>query len=222
MINEETYKIVISGESGVGKSSIMSTFVKHNFPEAFISTIGIDYNNKKFITKFNDNLYHISLKIFDTSGQKRFQNIIEYYQTTNLDGLVVVFDVTNMDSFIRAEEIIERSTSHAFSDSQIPILLVGNKIDLFEKRCVSPKFAQELATKYNVKEYIEISAKTDKNYCEEIFRKISQLIFESRLFEVYIMKEDSISSEEEQKNIFLKSLYSLYDFLGNTIFCSCK
>lgn len=221
MINEESYKIVISGESGVGKSSIMSTFVKHNFPETFISTIGIDYNNKKIITKFNDNLYHISLKIFDTSGQKRFQNIIEYYYTSNLDGLVVVFDVTNMDSFIRAEEIIERFISYTSSSSQIPILLVGNKIDLFEKRCISSKLAQELATKYNVKQYIEISAKTDINYCEEIFRKISKLIFESRLFEVYIMNEDNIPPEE-QKNIFLKSWHSLYNFLGNTIFCSRK
>lgn len=221
MMNEETYRIIIVGESSVGKSSIMSTFVHHKFPETFISTIGIDYSGKKFVTKFNGNVYRITLKIFDTAGQKRFQNITEYYQSTNLDGLVVVFDVTNMDSFFRAEELIERSREISSLGSQLPILLVGNKIDLANKRCISPKRAQELVTKHRLGDYIEISAKTSEDHCEEVFRRISQLTFESRLFEVHVMEEDETPSETKSAQI-LKRWYYFRDFLDNVLFCSCK
>jgi len=221
MMKEETYRIVIVGESGVGKSSIMSTFVHHKFPEAFISTIGIDYSGKKLITKFNGNIYQITLKIFDTAGQKRFQNITEYYQTTTLDGLVVVFDITNMDSFIRAEELIERSREISALGSQLPILLVGNKIDLAHERCISSKRVQELVTKYNLGDYIEISAKTNENHCEEVFSKISQLTFDSRLFEIHVMDEAETPSETTSTYI-QRGWYSFQDFLNNILFCYCK
>jgi len=221
MINEETYRIVIIGESGVGKSSIMSTFAYHKFPDAFISTIGIDYVSKKLITKFNDNIYHITLRIFDTAGQKRFQTITEIYQNSSLDGLVIVYDITDMDSFTRAEELIKRSREISPLGSKLPILLVGNKIDLADKRCISPIKAQELVTKYDLGDYIEISAKTTKDHCEEVFKKISQLIFESRLFEVHIMDESEIPSETPSERI-RKKWYSFQDFLNNILFCYCK
>jgi len=170
---KESFKIVIIGESGVGKSSLLSQFIHGDFSTDFVSTIGIDFGSKMIEiadetpeneTPENDTpsrRYHILLKIFDTAGQKRFRAISEHYQSNNIDGVILVVDITSALSYETAAEFITRSWELADAGENLPILVVGNKTDLSSKRCVSREKLEMLAQEYRVS-YMEISVKESK------------------------------------------------------------
>ena len=179
----DTYRIVIIGESGVGKSSLLSQFVYNKFVEEYITTIGIDVGFKRVtVLASNGESKNVLLRLFDTGGQKRFENITEHYQSSSTDGLVVVFDITNISTFERAETLIRRAREISPLGDSLPILLVGNKIDLARMRCVSLSKVNTLIQNESCA-YIETSAKEDQKV-EEIFRTILDLILETQCLEV--------------------------------------
>jgi len=188
---KDSFKIAIVGESGVGKSSLLSQFVHGNFSTDFVSTIGIDFGSKtieiensekKTAENSNTTLperYRILLKIFDTAGQKRFRTISEHYQSNNIDGVVLMVDITSALSYETAAQFITRSWELADAGEKLPILLVGNKIDLSSKRCIAREKFETLAREHRVP-YIEISVKESKVDCENVFKMLSQDILKAR------------------------------------------
>lgn len=145
------FKIVIIGESGVGKSAIINQYTKNFFSDTYVSTIGVDFQFKEVEHEGKK----IKLQIWDTAGQERFRTITNsYYRHSN--GILLVYDVTNMETFANVEKWINEI--YKFVPQDIPILLIGNKIDLESIRVISTNEGLLLSKKYNC-EFVEVSAK---------------------------------------------------------------
>ena len=150
-------KILTLGAQNVGKTNIIFRYSDNQFLERINSTIGIDFKTK-MIKKGNE---IIKVTIYDTAGQERFNYLIKnYYKGTN--GVLLIFDITNRDSFNKIDFWLQDLRDNADNIDNIFIYLIGNKIDLEEKRQVSFEEANEYANKKNMK-YLEVSAKTGQN-----------------------------------------------------------
>ena len=151
-------KIVVIGDSGVGKSSLMSRFADDEYSESFISTIGVDF---KIRTLTLDDGKIVKMQIWDTAGQERFRTITtSYYRGSH--GVMVVYDVTNKESFDSVKMWLNEVAKSTSEDSTT-MFLVGNKSDLAaEEREVPYESGKAFADSYGVR-FFETSAKTSQN-----------------------------------------------------------
>jgi len=152
---DDLFKILLIGDSAVGKSSLLMRFTEAKFTPNFISTIGIDFKAKTV----NLDQKRIKLQVWDTAGQERFRTITTAYFRSAV-GIVLVYDVTNADSFQNLNLWIKAIEMHGTGD--VVLLLVGNKIDVVEKIVVDRSRGEELARQLNIK-FFETSAKTGHN-----------------------------------------------------------
>ncbi len=163
-----TIRIVLLGDSMVGKTAFLTRYFKNTFNETFLSTIGIDDENK-FI-KIVDSNY--KLTVWDTAGQERFRSLPKkYYQ--NADGILLLFDVCKEESFKNVSNWIKdiHENSNVEND-KMTLFLIGNKIDIKE-RSVSKEEADRLANELNM-EYYEVSCKININVSEVMCRMIKK------------------------------------------------
>lgn len=149
-------KVIVLGDSGVGKTSILNRFVKQEFSQSYRATVGADFLFKE-LTVDNKEL---SLQLWDTAGQERFQALGNaFYRGT--DCCLLVYDITNLESFenIKSwkQEFLERSGNE---NTNFPIILLGNKCDCENERRVSKEKAKEWASE-NKLMFEETSAKED-------------------------------------------------------------
>lgn len=148
------FKILIIGDSGVGKSSILLKYVDDLFIDSYISTIGVDFKIKTVPIDGQP----VKLQIWDTAGQERFRTITSsFYRGSN--GIIMVYDVSNQESFDNIMKWLNEINKYATDD--VVKLLVGNKCDLESQREVSYKTGKALANELNVP-FIETSAKDYK------------------------------------------------------------
>jgi len=153
-------KILLVGESGVGKSCLLLRFAEGTFSQSFISTIGVDFKMKK--VTLNDRV--VKLQVWDTAGQERYRTIVSsFYRGAH--GIILTFDVTDINSFLKVRHWLSEIRKNAPEGTRV--LLVGNKSDLQSKRMVDAKEAQSFAEKSGLK-YMETSAKEGTNV-EEVF-----------------------------------------------------
>ncbi|CAK9215725.1 unnamed protein product [Sphagnum troendelagicum] len=163
---DELIKLLLIGDSGVGKSCLLLRFSDDTFTTSFITTIGIDF---KIRTIELDNR-RIKLQIWDTAGQERFRTITTAYYRGAM-GILLVYDVTDESSFNNIRNWIRNIELHA-SDN-VNKILVGNKADMDESRRVVPTAkGQALADEYGIK-FFETSAKTNLNV-EHVFFTIAR------------------------------------------------
>ena len=161
------FKLLIIGDSGVGKSSLMNRFSDNIFNETFINTIGVDFK----IRTINMDGKVIKLQIWDTAGQERFRTIVSsYYRGAH--GIMVVFDITNKESFENIPMWCEEIKKHA--SGSVKKILIGNKSDFDTRRQVEYSEAKELADSMNMT-YIETSAKTALNVEKSFYDLASML-----------------------------------------------
>jgi len=148
-------KTILIGDSGSGKSSLLYRYTESDWSPNFIATIGVDFK----VLTFERQSKVIKLQIWDTAGQDRFRSITHsYYRGAH--GVMVVFDVTNAESF---EGIASwMADVHKFGIEGTPMVLVGNKCDLESKRQVTRAQAQALADSLGCR-YCETSAKDNLN-----------------------------------------------------------
>ncbi|XP_042451125.1 ras-related protein RABE1c-like [Zingiber officinale] len=159
-------KLLLIGDSGVGKSCLLLRFSDGSFTTSFITTIGIDF---KIRTVELDGK-RIKLQIWDTAGQERFRTITTAYYRGAM-GILLVYDVTDESSFNNIRNWIRNIEQHA-SDN-VNKILVGNKADMDEsKRAVPTAKGQALADEYGIK-FFETSAKTNLNV-EQVFFSIAR------------------------------------------------
>lgn len=145
------FKVILIGDSGVGKSCVMSRFTDDTYDESHISTIGVDFK----IRTLELNNKTIKLQIWDTAGQERFRTITSsYYRGSH--GIFIAFDITNYESFENAAKWLAEVRSYAKEDAVI--YLIGNKIDMEENRVVPYNIAYEFAKSEGII-YMETSAK---------------------------------------------------------------
>ncbi|XP_022143832.1 ras-related protein RABE1a-like [Momordica charantia] len=159
-------KLLLIGDSGVGKSCLLLRFSDGSFTTSFITTIGIDFK----IRTIELDGKRIKLQIWDTAGQERFRTITTAYYRGAM-GILLVYDVTDESSFNNIRNWIRNIEQHA-SDN-VNKILVGNKADMDEsKRAVPTSKGQALADEYGIK-FFETSAKTNLNV-EEVFFSIAR------------------------------------------------
>ena len=162
-------KILIIGDTAVGKTSILLKYVDNFFPEAHMATIGVEYKCKTITT----DKYKINLNIWDTAGQERFKSITRSF-FNNTNGIVFVYDITSKESFDGVKNWIKDSEPYAKFES----ILCGNKVDLENKRQVKIDTLKEFGLKKKM-EVFETSAKNGTNL-EQAFKKLVDLILKSR------------------------------------------
>jgi Ras-related protein Rab-1A len=162
------FKLVLIGDSGVGKSCLLLRFADDNFTDSYISTIGVDF---RFRTITIDKKT-VKLQIWDTAGQERFRTITSAYYR-GADGIIMVYDVTSQDSFDHVEEWL--SEVDRYANENTSKLLIGNKADLVDEKQVAEETAQRFAEKLGIS-FLETSAKTATNVDAAFLTMAKELI----------------------------------------------
>ena len=169
--------IILLGDSSVGKTSLLKKYIDDQFEEAYMSTIGVDFKEKKISL----NELNVSLKIWDSAGQERFKSIAKTF-IKNADGIMFVYDIThsetldNLKSWIRQSEDLTEKYK----------IIIGNKGDIGDKRQVSEDSLKNFCKAQKIKG-IEVSAKLGTNV-KVAFETLVQLIFEGKTKEDIINK----------------------------------
>ena len=169
MIKLQVFKVIAVGDGSVGKTSITIRFCEGKFSQEYLMTIGANFGVKQQTISFGEEAKDIKLQIWDTGGQERFSPIRELYYKGAL-GALVVFDVTNRESF---DHIPNWYSEIRKNISNIPITLIGNKIDL-PNRSVTLEEGVTLARKM-ASPYRETSARTGERVYE-VFAELSYRI----------------------------------------------
>ena len=165
------YKILLLGDSSVGKTCFLMRYVNNTFQDVHMSTIGLDYKLKS-VQLDDGNI--IKIQIWDTAGQDRFRSITKnYYKGAH--GIILIYDITNKQTFQNVQNWI--TTIKEEVSDKVKIVLVGNKIDEEESRKVTTEEGQQMAKQYGL-DFHETSAKTGINI-DSTFKEISQKIFET-------------------------------------------
>ncbi|XP_062511964.1 ras-related protein Rab-13-like [Corticium candelabrum] len=157
-----TYKIVVIGEQNAGKTSIIRRFTENEFipSHSNVATVGVDFKRK--IVEIDG--LRIMLHLWDTAGQERFHTITRLHFRGAL-GIIMVFDITNMESFHQLEYWVQRIRDEPMNKETLVVL--GNKCDLSASRKVSASKAQAFVKNMGIR-YYETSALTDVNITEAI------------------------------------------------------
>lgn len=168
---DHLFKILIVGDSTVGKTSVLVRYVDDVFNSEFQTTIGVDFK----VSTLQIEGKIVKLQLWDTAGQDRYRNIVSsYYRGAH--GVILMFDLTSPETFSRVEEWYEESQKYLAT--QIPRLIIGNKSDLKTERAVAREDAIDLATRFGM-QYIETSAKDNSNVSEAIGLLAKQIIAKS-------------------------------------------
>ena len=163
-------KLLIIGDSAVGKTSMLLKYTDNFFPESHLATIGVEFKTKDI--QYNG--YNINLQVWDTAGQERFKSITKSF-FRNANGIIFVYDITQKNSFKNVKDWIKDSEAN---DTGFKRILVGNKIDLQNKRQVQLNEVKDWADKKNL-EVIEASAKTGANIDKAVM-KLIELILQNK------------------------------------------
>ena len=186
------FKILLLGDSAVGKSCLLLRYCENSFQESHLTTIGLDFRLKT--VNFEDKR-KIKVQIWDTAGEDRFRAITRnYYRGAN--GIILMYDVTDQKSFEHIRDWVEKIKEDAVEE--IIIYLVGNKIDLNNKRIITNEEGKKLAAEYNIK-YYETSVKNSIGV-EEVFlsliKEMDDLFLEKNNKEV----ENPVNFNVKNKN----------------------
>ncbi|AQK79562.1 ras-related protein RABD2c [Zea mays] len=161
------FKLLLIGDSSVGKSCLLLRFADDSYVDTYISTIGVDFK----IRTIDLDGKTVKLQIWDTAGQERFRTITSsYYRGAH--GIIIVYDVTDMESFNNIKQWL--SEIDRYASDNVCKLLVGNKCDLVDSKVVDTEKAKDFADSLGIP-FIETSAKESINV-EEAFLTMSSEI----------------------------------------------
>jgi Ras-related protein Rab-8A len=191
---DHLYKLLLIGNSGVGKSCTLLRFTDDSFTPSFITTIGIDFKIRTI--EVDDK--RIKLQVWDTAGQERFRTITTAYYRGAM-GVIIVYDVTDRNSFDQVDSWYQNVEEYA--RDKVSIVLIGNKCDLTDKRVITTDEGRRLAKRLGVN-FFETSAK-DKTGVDETFYEITRLITKRLVKEqAPRQKSESIRITKEQYDAF--------------------
>ena len=161
-------RLLLLGDSAVGKTSLLHRVMDDTFTPNFISTVGIDFRDRTMTVRG----VAVKLRIWDTAGQERFRTITsQFYRGSQ--GILLCYDITNVESFRNVNHWLQQIRKNA--DVNIQIALVGNKKDRVGERRVSMEEGRAMATKYELKHFFETSAKSGDGV-ELAFQALTELV----------------------------------------------
>ena len=168
---EIKYKILVLGDQAVGKTCFLLKYTNDSFNEMNLSTVGVEVYPKEVTL---ENGKKVLAQIWDTAGQERFRSICKNYYK-GAQGIILMFEVINKESFKNVKSWLDLLKNEV--SEKVSIILVGNKIDLENKREVSKEEGEEMAKKYGLS-YFETSAKTGENIqncCYFLIKKVDEV-----------------------------------------------
>mmetsp|Transcript_30680 Transcript_30680/g.57325 ORF Transcript_30680/g.57325 Transcript_30680/m.57325 type:complete len:208 (-) Transcript_30680:369-992(-) len=189
-------KVIILGDSGVGKTSLMGQYVHRKFSSQYKATIGADFLSKELI--LDDKL--VTLQIWDTAGQERFQSLGQAFYR-GADCCVLVYDVTDAKSFenldIWRDEFLQ--SSNPADVAEFPFVVLGNKIDLAHKREVSDTKLEDWCERRGNLPHFETSAKDTINV-DQAFETVARqaIQYEANNKELYFATP-GVDMEDDEK-----------------------
>lgn len=180
------FKIILLGDIAVGKTSILSRFCTNTYSSDYKCSIGVEFKVKSLNV---DQSTIADLKIWDTCGDERFRAVTrQYYKESK--GVILVFDLTNKESFKKLDFWIEDVRVN--SPEEASIVLVGNKSDLVDQRKITQKEIADFANKKKL-DFLEVSAKTGSNI-SLLFENLSTKL-------IKIEKERQLHDSEDKKEL---------------------
>lgn len=199
-----TYKILVLGDTTVGKSSILRTLVGKDFVNKTLPTVGIDFVRRTF--EVDGAL--VKLNVWDTAGQQRFHSVTRKHYR-GVQGIVLVYDITDRKSFTHLSFWVD-SVNKGITNSKnkydtVPIILVGNKSDLDHERQIEEEEGKQLATKILAFDFIETSAKKNENVFM-MFKRLAQYVTETfdpkvmKSYHPYMLRPPEIMEEKRKQN----------------------
>ena len=185
-----TYKIIVIGDSGVGKSCLTIQAIQNKYDDLYRATVGFEFMS--FNIRINKIM--IKLQIWDTCGQEVYKSLITgLYRNISL--AIILYSVTNKNSFQHIETWMKELKNN--SDKNIKIILVGNKSDLDKERKITYEEGENLKNKYKLNYFIETSAKTGNN-AKNVLIEAAKILYKE-----YIIskdKGDKNNTENEDNN----------------------
>lgn len=192
------FKILVIGDVGVGKTSLIRRYTKGYFAENISSTVGVDLDSK-IVNIHGDK---VKLQCWDTAGQEKYRSITQSYYR-NADAVIMVFDLTNQGSFASVPRWL--TDVQRFTKRNVLKVLVGNKTDLRgAKRMVNTRSAANLA-EFEDLFYIETSAKWDDNV-ETLFTEVAEQLRENA-------RTKSQNRVNTTENCITKKSYSIVSYI---------
>ena len=186
-----SFKIIVIGDSGVGKSCFTNKATKNFFEEDYNATIGFEFFN--FNIKLSDKI--IKLQIWDTCGQELYRSLItNFYRNSSL--AIIVYAINSKDSFDNIEMWLRELRTHSSPD--VKVFLIGNKVDLEDEREVRKEDAEAFCKENNINLFMESSAKTGFN-AQNIFIKAAEVLYQNYL-EYNEKNEDQDNLQDFQAN----------------------
>ena len=171
MVEEEPplYKILLLGDSTVGKTCFLLRYTDDTFLDLHMATIGLDYRLKTMIL---DDQKIVKVQLWDTAGQDKFRAITRnYYKGAR--GIILIYDITNIKSYDNIKKWINEIKEEI--SENVTIVLIGNKIDNEKERKISKEQGEKLANDYNVS-FFETSAKTGQGVNESVFYLVQKIL----------------------------------------------
>ena len=166
-MKKQTLKILITGDGGVGKTTLLHRYLDNAFIDTTTMTVGVEFHVQEI--KIRDTI--CSLLLWDIGGQQRFRFMVDKY-IDGAKGALLLFDTTSMTSFVSVskwEQVLRKKDKH------LPILLVGTKADLDEFSMVGDYYAKLTQKRFNMVDYIKTSAKLGFNI-EKVFKTLAERI----------------------------------------------
>lgn len=181
-------KVIILGDSGVGKTSLMHRYVNDKYSQQYKATIGADFLTKEVVL---DDDKVVTMQVWDTAGQERFQSLgVAFYR--GADCCVLVYDVTNAKSFENIKSWKDEFLVHAniSSPESFPFVILGNKVDIEDsKKVVSEKVGQELAKSLGDVPLFLTSAKSAINV-DTAFEEIAKSALQQNQNDAHAFEDD--------------------------------
>ena len=190
------FKLIIVGESCVGKSNIIVRYTEGEFKNIIGNTLGVELYNKYINIKDK----YSKLQIYDTAGQERYHSIVSNYFRGS-HGCFIVYDITNQESFDKIEFWYQSVKQKASND--VSIILVGNKCDLEEQRVITKEKGEEKAKELNIP-FFETSALSDINI-NEIFKELVENIYDK----IGVQIEKECSETERQSSVYEEKIVNI-------------
>ncbi|KAG8453913.1 hypothetical protein GDO86_000512 [Hymenochirus boettgeri] len=190
------FKIIVIGDSNVGKTCLTYRFCTSCFPERTEATIGVDFRERTVDIDGE----RIKIQLWDTAGQERFRKSMVQHYYRNVHAVVFVYDITNMASFQGLPAWIEECKQHLISND-VPRILVGNKCDLKDSIQVPTDMAQKFADSYSMPMF-ETSAKNTNDHVEAIFMTLAHKLKSHKPLILSQPPDNTIELNSETKSTF--------------------
>lgn len=186
------FKLVIIGDSSVGKTGILSRYLSKEFIENSKATVGVEFGGKKLLIQD----HRVKVQIWDTAGQERYRSITNAYYK-GAKGALIVYDISNKVSFENVEKWMKEV--QVMGESDMYFILIGNKADLDDKREVSIEQGEEKAKNLGIA-FMETSAKTSHNV-DNVFNQTCEHIVKNILSKKIDDGFDDLIMEKDATNI---------------------